>query len=156
MADSCHVETQIKMQCQLQPLSEGNRGINYILYCEPAVLGWVKNYFLNGSPGPQPPLLSAICSNGQQIEPQSIIASEGLCWPVSICALLRLNIYVSPAPSKIHMLNLNPLCDGFGQGTKWLGHEGGAIMNAVSAPTKETQRAPSSLPPLETHWEDTV
>ena len=50
---------------------------------------------------------------------------------------------------KIHMLTLNPQCDGIRRWElgRWIGHEGGALMNGITALIKETPESyPRELP----------
>ena len=56
------------------------------------------------------------------------------------------------------MLKPNPQYDGFGGGIfgRWLGHEGGALMNGVSALIKETPESSFTPPTMWGHSQKTM
>lgn len=78
--------------------------------------------------------------------------SGALGWGLGVC--FRLNIYLCPPQSR--MLRPDPWCDGIWNWDLWgwLGQEGGASVDRISALIKEIPESFSPLPPLRIQWED--
>ena len=90
-------------------------------------------------------------------DPQNLWAWKNCCFKLLSFKGLQIECLCSHLCFCVEILT--PQCDGIVCGGcfgRWLGHEGGALMNGISALKKETPWALLPLSPVRTQWEDAI